>query len=120
MRERRVRVTLAVSLALGCLAFAPAASGQVLRPNLRALPPANLGVVNNVDTGNPELRLSATSWNSGAGPLELVPGAAAQAKQDVYQRVYNRTARSLTIWPGISSGTLNTIIFTSRNTPFTP
>jgi hypothetical protein len=35
------------------------------------------------------LRFSATSWNSGSGPLELVAGSGGQAGQDVYQRIYN-------------------------------
>jgi hypothetical protein len=68
--------------------MAAPASGQELLPNLRALPASNLSIVSNADTGSPELRLSATSWNSGAGPLELVAGAAGQAGQDVYQRVH--------------------------------
>jgi len=70
------------------------AAGQELRPNLKALPPSDLSVVLNSDTGNPELRLTATSWNSGQGPLELVAGPAGQAGQDVYQRVYTSSGGS--------------------------
>jgi hypothetical protein len=78
-----------VSLATGAVA-----AGQERLPNLRAFPPADLSVIANVDTGNPELRLSATSWNSGQGPLELIPGPTGQAGQDVYQRVYNESGGS--------------------------
>jgi hypothetical protein len=74
--------------AMATLALASPTTAQELLPNLRALPPSNLSIVTNASTGNPELRLAATSWNSGAGPLELIPGAAGQAGQDVYQRIY--------------------------------
>ena len=91
MSDRRLRTTvISCCLAIGCLLVNSPAWGQELLPNLRALPAFNLSVVPNVDTGNPELRLSATSWNSGAGPLELVAGAAGQAGQDVYQRVHKK------------------------------
>jgi Lysyl oxidase len=90
MSSRRIRAFLILScLAVAHLGLTAAAYGQELRPNLRAFPAFNLSVVANVDTGNPELRLSATSWNSGAGPLELVAGATGPGGQDVYQRVYN-------------------------------
>jgi lysyl oxidase len=79
------------SVVIGSLGLAYTASGQELRPNLRALPAFNLSIALNADSGDPELRFSATSWNSGAGPLELVAGAGGQAGQDVYQRIYNKT-----------------------------
>jgi hypothetical protein len=79
------------ALALGFSAIAAPAAAQELLPNLRALPAFNLSVETNADTGNPELRLSVTSWNSGAGPLELIAGNAGQAGQDVYQRIYTKT-----------------------------
>ena len=89
MKGRWIHRCLSISwLAIGSLTMTAAASAQERLPNLRALPPADLLVTSNGVTGNPELRLSATSWNSGAGPLELVAGAAGQAGQDVYQRVY--------------------------------
>jgi Lysyl oxidase len=75
-------------VALGSLVMTAAASAQERLPNLRALPPTDLLVTSNGVTGNPELRLTATSWNSGAGPLELIAGATGPAGQDVYQRVY--------------------------------
>jgi len=93
MSSQGIRGAVLVScLAIGLSATAREVDGQPLLPNLRALPPADLSVVANVDTGNPELRFSATSWNSGAGPLELRAGATGPAGQDVYQRVYDATA----------------------------
>lgn len=73
-----------------CLALATPVLGQELLPNLRAYPASNLTVSTNAETGNPELRFSATSWNSGAGPLELLPGVGdvVTKSQDVFQRVY--------------------------------
>jgi len=79
-----------VCIALAFLATGRTVAAQQLRPNLRALPPADLFILLNADTGNPELRLSATSWNSGSGPLELVAGPGGQAGQDVYQRIYTQ------------------------------
>jgi Lysyl oxidase len=91
MSNRIGRVSVVgVCLAVAFLGAASVVAGQELRPNLRALPPFDLQILPNPDTGNPELRLSATSWNSGAGPLELVPGPAGQAGQDVYQRLYSQ------------------------------
>ncbi len=87
---RRRRFLAAWCTMLGCLGLAVPAAGQDLLPNLRALPPTDLSVVGNADTGNPELRLSATSWNSGVGPLELAAGATGPAGQDVYQRIYQK------------------------------
>ena len=87
MSDRTAGLSVPLTLLASSLLVAGAASGQELRPNLRALPPSSLSVVANADTGNPELRFSATSWNSGDGPLELVAGATGQAGQDVYQRV---------------------------------
>ena len=95
MSDRIVRLSVVGScLATACLLTASVAAGQELLPNLRALPPSDLAVVPNAATGNPELRLSATSWNSGQGPLELIPGPAGQAGQDVYQRVYTQGGSS--------------------------
>ena len=90
MTSRRISVTIAFScLSIGHLMLSPMAASQELRPNLRAFPAFDLAVVSNVDTGNPELRFSAASWNSGDGPFEIVAGATGPAGQDVYQRVYN-------------------------------
>ena len=52
MSDRRLRMSVALGcLAIGCLSLARVAAGQELRPNLRALPPFNLSIVANVDTG---------------------------------------------------------------------
>ena len=91
MCDRVFRMSVVgVCLAIASLATGSVVAGQELRPNLRALPPSNLSIIPNSATGNPELRLSATSWNSGSGPLELVAGAGGQAGQDVYQRIYSQ------------------------------
>ena len=65
---------LLTGLSLGTLAAPRQAAAQELLPNLVATPAHSLSVVRNADTGNPELRLGATNWNSGVGPLELVAG----------------------------------------------
>ena len=56
-------------------------------PNLVALPATDFSVVPDA-TGAPTLRFTTISWNSGSGPLELIPGDVGQAGQDVYQRIY--------------------------------
>jgi hypothetical protein len=65
-------------------------AGEVeLRPNIRALPPTSIAML---DANN--IKFSATSWNSGDAKLELVPRtpqtdpATGQLKQPVDQRVY--------------------------------
>src|SRR5262245_18958174 len=89
MIRRRLFVFVAfICLMTGHLVLAPIAASQELRPNIRALPPANISIVPNADTGNPEIRFAASSWNSGVGPLELVAGETGPAGQNVYQRVY--------------------------------
>lgn len=64
---------------------------QELLPDIRALPASDLSV--SVDFfGRTILRLAATTWNAGDGPLELVAGETGlgpgNSKQRVYQRVY--------------------------------
>ena len=83
IRPSVVGLCLAVTFLVG-----RTAAGQELRPNIRALPPSDLQIFTNTVTGNPELRLSATSWNSGSGPVELFAGPTGPAGQDVYQRIY--------------------------------
>jgi hypothetical protein len=75
--------------------FARPAAAQDRLPNLRALPGSDLFIVVNA-SGSPELRFSATSWNSGVGPFELrardprlVPGTTDQYEYDAYQRIYD-------------------------------
>jgi len=91
MCDRSIRLwVVGGCLTVAFLATGRTVAGQELWPNLRALPASDLSIILNADTGNPELRLTATSWNSGAGPLELVAGAVGQAGQDVYQRIYSK------------------------------
>jgi hypothetical protein len=92
MSSRRILAFVAFScLSIGHMTLASTAAGQELRPNLRALPASDISVVSNAETGNPEIRFSATSWNSGAGPMEIVAGETGSAGQNVYQRVYTST-----------------------------
>jgi lysyl oxidase len=68
--------------------FAPVGSAQQvleLTPNLQPLPASNVSLV-----GGTTLRFSTTSWNNGAGPLELRAGETDPVgnRQNVYQRVY--------------------------------
>jgi hypothetical protein len=76
-------------LLAGILLFVPSDSApQVveLTPNLQAFPAFDLALVPNF-TGGTRLRFSTTTWNSGAGPLELIAGEAGPEGQNVYQRV---------------------------------
>jgi hypothetical protein len=61
-----------------------------LTPNLQPLKASSLRIETPGD-GRTYLRFSTTSWNSGAGPVEIVGGEidSATSKQQVYQRVYN-------------------------------
>jgi hypothetical protein len=66
-----------------------ALAAQELVPNMEALNASDLRLETTAD-GAVLLRLSATTWNSGHGPLELIAGEvdSANAKQKVYQRIY--------------------------------
>lgn len=78
------------SSTLAALALASAASAQVvveLKPNLQPFPAHDVILVQNA-LGGLDLRFSTTSWNSGAGPMELVAGETGPAGQNVYQRIY--------------------------------
>ncbi len=94
--KRLIRVcAIASSLSLAVLTTVwaakpvpPPPTGQLV-PNLRALPGSDLSVVRNIATGVPELRFSATTWNAGTGPLELLAGETGAGQQNVYQRLYN-------------------------------
>lgn len=60
-----------------------------LQPNLSPLPAKDLRLENRSD-GHTYLRFSATNWNKGAGPLELIAGEIdfVNKKRNVYQRIY--------------------------------
>jgi Lysyl oxidase len=61
-----------------------------LRPDLQPFPAFDLVLVSDPQGGT-QLRFSVTSWNKGAGPLELIAGErdSTSLKQNVYQRVYH-------------------------------
>jgi len=73
---------------LGSDGGSPTAATVDLVPNLKALPPRDVQVEQDGAVTN--LRFSTTSWNGGAGVLELRPGAIDNQEdtQLVYQRIY--------------------------------
>src|SRR5262245_47956385 len=86
---KKVLATALLTYAISVLTAPSQAKAEDLLPNLVAMPAHSLSVVKNAENGNTELRLGATSWNSGAGPLELVAGAiVGNDKQIVKQRIY--------------------------------
>jgi hypothetical protein len=62
-------------------------SGDLL-PNLEALPAYDIQALENFG-GVLELRFSVRTWNSGAGPLELIAGEVDKGRQYVRQRIYD-------------------------------
>jgi hypothetical protein len=72
-----------------------------LLPDMRALPASDLRLETPGD-GHTYLRLSATTWNGGDGPLELAGGQgdALTGKQQVYQRIYNDDGSSTLVLAG--------------------
>jgi hypothetical protein len=89
----RVCTILLGSMVAGTFSFASSASAQTvdLLPNLKPLPASNISLVPDFSVPDGStLRFSTTSWNSGAGPLELVAGEVetGSGKQKVHQRVY--------------------------------
>ena len=88
-------------LALGALMMTTALTTNVgsapppvdLIPNLVALPTSHYSVITDAATGAPTLVYATTSWNNGAGPLELRAGDFRQTgptdyTRDVSQRIY--------------------------------
>ena len=88
-RAISVQAGLRWGMALAALAVGSAVSAQVveLLPNMQPFPAQDVILVQNA-AGGLDLRFSTTSWNSGAGPMELVAGETGPAGQNVYQRVY--------------------------------
>ena len=86
----RTRALLLASTVVGALSLAGTAAAQTaLRPNLIPLPAFNTTLA--TDTGGRStLRFSTTSWNNGAGPLELAAGKVetGSGTQLVFQVVY--------------------------------
>jgi hypothetical protein len=86
--------------AMTTVLFAAPGSAQVeLRPNLVALPASQLSIVA-TSTGGRAIRFSTTSWNNGAGPLELVAGDVVSNGQNVSQRVYYSDGTFEDYWAG--------------------
>ncbi|HJR82763.1 MAG TPA: hypothetical protein VJ775_02440, partial [Sphingomicrobium sp.] len=75
-------------LALPAFGACPAGTTE-LRPDVRALPPRDIAMLNATS-----MKFSATSWNAGDGILELVPRnpftdpTTGTTKQPVDQRIY--------------------------------
>jgi hypothetical protein len=109
MREQRtIRLgawwTIAAVALAGGVALASRDAGHAvtpLLPDMRALPASDLRIETPGD-GHTYLRLSATTWNAGEGPLELVGGQgdALTGKQQVYQRIYNSDGSSTLVLAG--------------------
>src|SRR5688572_21457211 len=86
----RTRALLLASTVVGALSLAGTAAAQTaLRPNLIPLPAFNTTLATD-SGGRSTLRFSTTSWNNGAGPLELAAGEVetGSGKLRVYQVVY--------------------------------
>jgi hypothetical protein len=86
------RRLLGIALTLagaGALPAAALAQATLRPPNLTPFPASNVSLVTNSIAGTTTLRLATTSWNNGAGPLELVAGPidTGSGKQQVFQRI---------------------------------
>jgi hypothetical protein len=83
------------------LAISTKAGAGDLVPNLRPLKASEIRIVT-TSSGRKLLRFSATNWNSGDGPLELIGGEvdSATSKQKVYQRLYSSDGTYRDIYAG--------------------
>src|SRR5262245_45551051 len=95
MKPSTVRMyAMLVGFLLLQMSLARPAASQDRLPNLRALPASDLIILVNA-SGSPELRLSATSWNSGNGPFELrardprLNPVTDEYEYDAWQRIYD-------------------------------
>ncbi len=80
----------ALALLLWVALARPAVSADLaseLQPNLEALPADEFRLETN-SAGRTYLRFSTTTWNSGAGPLELIAGDKDAGQQKIYQRIH--------------------------------
>lgn len=100
-KSRSLRPILA-ALALGAAGGAGAQSAVALPPNLTPLPAWNFSLVAVPATGGHTLRFNTTSWNKGAGALQLEAGSVdtGGGKQQVYQRVFNSDGSSALFFAG--------------------
>lgn len=92
----RTRAPLLATAIVGALLFAGTATAQTsLRPNLIPLGASDITLATNT-SGRSTLRFSTTTWNNGAGPLELAAGdvETGSGKLRVYQVVYQNTGGS--------------------------
>src|ERR1041385_9185045 len=65
-------------------------AGAIHYPDLRTLPPSDIGIEYDATTGRKLLRFSNTIANLGEGPMEVIPtNNAATATTDAYQRLYS-------------------------------
>jgi hypothetical protein len=97
------RVAVGISFA-GLVLSAPDTGAQAtiaLPPNLNALPASSISLIANTG-GMSTLRFSTTSWNSGAGALQLEAGPVdtGSGKQQVLQRVFNNDGSSALFFAG--------------------
>jgi len=99
----RLQIVAVVVCVLGTMS-APSASAQDVLPNLEPFPASDVQLT---DGGN-TLRFSASSWNRGAGPMELnggeiiSPGTPTEpGQQRVYQRIYQVDGTSRLVEAGI-------------------
>lgn len=100
----RIRATWLASAIAVALSFAGSAAAQTAfdtPPNLIPLGASNLSLVADV-SGRSTLRFSTTSWNNGAGPLELAAGGVdtGSGKQMVYQVIYLSDGSSILHFAG--------------------
>ena len=89
---------------LGALiCFTTGAAAQVFTkpPNLKPRPAFNVSLLTD-SAGDETLRFSTTSWNNGAGPLQLEGGAVSTGgdKQQVNQRIFNSDGTSALSFAG--------------------
>jgi len=88
----RAAIGFSLVIALGFVDnFAWAGPADTIHyPDLRTLPPSNIGIEYNPVTGRKLLRFSNTIANAGEGPLELIPtNNATTGTTDAYQRLYS-------------------------------
>lgn len=98
---RRTMLSALLAALLGASNLATAQSAVALTPNLIPLPAFNFSLVA-TPGGGTSLRFSTTSWNAGAGPLQLEAGSVdtGGGKQQVYQRIFNSDGSSSLFFAG--------------------
>jgi len=89
MNTKMSLVMLGVGILVLDPGFASKARATELLPNLTPKPAEDISVLE--DNGHTYVRFSTITWNSGAGPMELVPDKpeSRARKQKVYQKIYS-------------------------------